>query len=152
LNLVAGLEVTAPSAPDCCCPGRSETGIGRWEEFAFLGGDQFLGLAQGGLRRLQIGIGNQRLLNQGIERVRREQPPPLTRNIASVDEMLALSALDTGSGCGPWRQRLRRVARHFRRRRMLEIRTHAQPEKRMVAAAQTGIFKNQFWVISSCGY
>jgi hypothetical protein len=104
-------------------PGRSETRVGRREEFAFLGGDQFLGLAQGGLRRLQIGIGNQRLLNQGIERARPEQPPPLARKIASIDEMLGLSVLHTGGGGGSRRQRLGRIARYFRRRRMLEIRT-----------------------------
>ena len=64
---MAGLAVAGEIDPDCCYAGRIEICRGGWEEFAFLGLDHLLGLAQGGRGGLQVGIGDQRLLNQGIE-------------------------------------------------------------------------------------
>jgi hypothetical protein len=98
---LGGVEVEyCGAARDCgrkrarlLLPGWVEICLNGWKELAFLSLDDFLGLPQGGLGRLQIGIGNYGFLNKGIERGRLEQSPPFSRNIATVYEALSVPIL-----------------------------------------------------------
>jgi len=78
---------------------------------------------------LQVGIVGDRLLDQRIERLRLEQPPPLKRNVAAFDEALPPAFRRVGGG------RLRRqwfsgVAREFGRRRITEVGTDGATRQR----------------------
>ncbi len=92
------------------------------EQRALAGVDVLLRLAQRGLRRVEVGIGAQRLLDQAVERRRAEQRPPVAGNVALRNETLRRAAAGVDRG-GLRGQRLRRVAGIRRRRRTVEIRT-----------------------------
>src|SRR5208282_6863627 len=102
-------------------PGRIEIRLRRGEVLALLRIGHFLGHAHRGDRRLQVGIGVERLLNERIERRRTKQRPPFARDIAAVDEVLGLATADIGR-TGPAGQWLLGVPGNLGRPRMFEIR------------------------------
>jgi hypothetical protein len=73
-------------------PAAGEIGVDGWEERALLDVDVFPRYDQGGLRRLQVGISSQRLLDQGVEPLRVKHRPPLPWQIEIVDESLRVAA------------------------------------------------------------
>jgi hypothetical protein len=86
-----------------------------------LGIDIFPCLAQSGLGRRQARVVLQRLLDQGVERRRVKQRPPLARNVQILDEALRLAALHIRRA-GLLGQRLWRITGDVRCSRLLEIR------------------------------
>ena len=73
------------------------------------------------LRRLEVGIGFERALNQIVERLRVKQCPPLSRNIPPFNKVLRLSTGDVGRAAGG-RNRSGCIAANIGSSRLLEIR------------------------------
>src|SRR4029077_13644378 len=96
---------------------------------ALRGIDVFPGLVQRRLRRRQGRVVLQRLLNQGIERRRMKQTPPLARDVQALYETLRGTSRDIGRA-GLLRQWLRRIPITVRGRGPLEIRPHRASAKK----------------------